>query len=230
MSRKTVLKVILVVGGVAVAAALGISFVTIDRNSDDTARLSPDSTFVEPGTVPIGGPFTLTDHTGRAVTEKDFAGKYLLIFFGFTYCPDVCPTTLAEIARTMDLLGEYANAVQPLFISVDPERDTPATLAEYIPSFDDRIVGLTGSVAQIQAVAESYRVYYEKVPNEADSAPGAATEKRSAEDYTVSHQANTYLMSPENEYLTHFSYGTGPEQMAETIRDAIEKFGRPPGG
>src|SRR3546814_15123737 len=95
-----------------------------------------DGAFPEPGTVPIGGPFTLVDHQGRTVTEQDFGNRYLLVFFGFSHCPDICPTTLADIAGTLDMLGGVADAVQPLFVSLDPERDTPERLAEYVAAFE----------------------------------------------------------------------------------------------
>ncbi|MCK5932209.1 MULTISPECIES: SCO family protein [Aurantimonadaceae] len=190
-----------------------------------TVGTTGESEFVKPGSVPIGGSFTLVDHTGQAVTQDDFEGKYLLVFFGFTYCPDICPTTLGEIAKTMDLLGDDAGAVQPLFISVDPERDTPEVLAEYVAAFHPAIIGLTGTPEQTDAVANAYRLYYEKT-----SAEGEANSSSGADDdgsYTVNHQGNTYLMSPEGEYLRHFSYGTPPEDMAASIRRAIDEFGAP---
>ena len=182
---------------------------------------SQNSEFVEPGSVPIGGPFSLTDHTGKTVTDKDFEGKYLLVFFGFTYCPDICPTTLSEIARTMDLLGDEAGAVQPLFITVDPERDTPEIMAEYVAAFHPAIIGLTGTLDQTAAVAKAYRLYYEKAPAEEGQAIADSG------NYTVNHQGNTYLMNPEGEYLRHFSYGTPPKEMAASIGRAIDKFGIP---
>ena len=182
---------------------------------------SQNSEFVEPGSVPIGGPFSLTDHTGKTVTDKDFEGKYLLVFFGFTYCPDICPTTLSEIARTMDLLGDEAGAVQPLFITVDPERDTPEIMAEYVAAFHPAIIGLTGTLDQTAAVAKAYRLYYEKAPAEEVQAIADSG------NYTVNHQGYTYLMNREGEYLRHFSYGTPPEDMAASIERAIDKFGAP---
>lgn len=205
--------VFLVLAGVAISLAL--------RQQPTAVDPSQNSEFVEPGSVPIGGPFSLADHTGKTVTDKDFEGEYLLVFFGFTYCPDICPTTLSEIARTMDLLGDEAGAVQPLFITVDPERDTPEIMAEYVAAFHPAIIGLTGTLDQTAAVAKAYRLYYEKAP---------AEEGQTIADsggYTVNHQGNTYLMNPEGEYLRHFSYGTPPEEMASSIGRAIDKFGVP---
>lgn len=188
--------------------------------------------FVEPGSVPIGGPFTLVNHRGQEVTAQEYRGRYLLVFFGFTNCPDVCPTTLGDIARTLDLLGEDARAVQPLFVSLDPARDVPEALAEYVKAFHPRIVGLTGTKEQVDAAAKAYKVFYEKVGRgeyQGKKGAGAGNDAKLGDDYLISHQGNTYLMSPEGEYLTHFSYGTKPEEMAETIRTAFEKFGKPTG-
>lgn len=205
--------VLVLVGALAFAGAFIAAHLT--RDTAPAVASADREEFVEPGSVPIGGPFTLVDHTGRVVTEADFRGQYLLVFFGFTNCPDICPTTLGEIARALDLLGPEAAAVQPLFISVDPERDTPEAMAEYVQAFHPSIVGLTGTAEQITAVANEYRTAYEHQPI------------KGSNDYTVFHQANTYLMSPNGEYLTHFSYGTKPEKMAEIIRKAIKQFGLP---
>lgn len=183
--------------------------------------------FAEPGSVPIGGPFTLVDHTGRTVTKKDFGGRYLLVFFGFSNCPDVCPTTLGDIASALDLLGAEADAVQPLFVSLDSGRDTPERLAEYVAAFHPKVVGLTGTPVQIAAVAKEYRAFYEKVSAASfygRETGGVGDKSAPGDDFLISHQGNTYLMSPESEYLTHFAYGTKPEEMAETVRKAIAKF------
>ena len=204
-----------------IGALLTVYF--MPRQGSATVGVMGESELVEPGSVPIGGSFTLVDHTGEAVTQADFEGKYLLVFFGFTYCPDICPTTLSEIAKTMDMLGDEAGAVQPLFISVDPERDTPEVLAEYVAAFHPTITGLTGTPEQTAAVANAYRLYYEKTSAEKEA--GGAAGAEGGGSYTVSHQGNTYLMSPEGEYLRHFSYGTPPEEMTASIRRAIDEFG-----
>ena len=125
-------------------------------------RAGPE--FAEPGAVPIGRSFELIDHSGRSVDASTYLGKFLLVFFGFANCPDVCPTTLGDIAQAMELLGPDAGKIQPLFISLDPERDSMAILAEYVRAFHPAIVGLTGTAAQIKAAAASYQVFYEKVP------------------------------------------------------------------
>ena len=112
---------------------------------------------------PVGGPFELIDHTGKPRTERDFRGKLMLVYFGFTYCPDICPTDLQAIGQTLDKLGAEADSVQPLFITVDPERDTAQHLAEYVPMFHPRLIGLTGSAEAIRKAADAYKVYYAKV-------------------------------------------------------------------
>ena len=200
------------------AVALGAAYVMRGPSPGLMASQPKQDTFAEPGSVPIGGQFSLVDHTGKTVTNDDFAGKLRLVFFGFTNCPDICPTTLAEIARTIELLKDDADAVAYLFVSLDPDRDTPEVMAEYVKAFDRRITGLTGTVDQVDAMAGTYRVAYEKVGMDGEAYQGSG-------DYLVSHQGNTYLMSRSGEYLTHFSYGTAPEEMAETIREAIARFG-----
>ena len=112
---------------------------------------------------PVGGPFELIDHAGRTRTERDFRGQLMLVYFGFTYCPDICPTDLQAIGLALDKLGKDGDSVQPLFITVDPERDTPEHLAEYVPMFHPRLIGLTGGAEAIRKAADAYKVYYAKV-------------------------------------------------------------------
>jgi protein SCO1/2 len=161
------------------------------------------------GREPVGGPFALIDHTGKPRTEQDFKGKLLLVYFGFTYCPDICPTDLQNIGLAIEQLGAAGDTVQPLFITVDPERDTPAHLAEYVPMFHPRIIGLTGDAVAIRKAADAYKVYYAKVPNE------------KGDDYTVDHTAFIYLMGADGQYLGFFPPGTTAERMAETIRPRL---------
>ncbi len=158
---------------------------------------------------PVGGPFALIDHTGTARTEQDFRGKLLLVYFGFTYCPDVCPADLQNIGLALDQLGTAGGRVQPLFVTLDPERDTPAHLADYVPAFHPRLIGLTGDDAAIRAAADAYKVYYAKVTNEGGN------------DYTVDHTAFIYLMGPDGRYLGFFPPGTGAERIAEMLRQQI---------
>lgn len=159
------------------------------------------------GRVPIGGPFRLVDHTGAEVTERSWEGRHLLMFFGFTYCPDICPAELNTIAEVMDALGPDADRVQPLFVTVDPERDTPEALAHYVAAFHPRIVGLTGTPERIAETARAYRVFYARVRT--GDGPG---------DYTMDHSTAAYLMSPSNEFVAVFSHTTEPARIVETIR------------
>lgn len=158
------------------------------------------------GQALIGGPFTLTDQTGKTVTEADYKGKYMLIYFGFTFCPDVCPTELQVMAGAAAKLGAKAADVQPIFITVDPERDTVKELAVYVKQFDPRLIGLTGTPEQIAKVAKEYRVFYQKVEDK--ETPG---------DYTMDHSSIAYLMGPDGSFLTFFPPGVSPDEMAAKI-------------
>ncbi len=171
-----------------------------------------------PQPVPaVGGPFTLVDHDGRARTEADFRGRSMLVYFGFTYCPDVCPTALTAVAQALDRLGPDADKIAPVFITVDPERDLPEQLKEYVRHFHPRMTGLTGTKEQIAAVAKAYRVYYAKVRPQ-----GAPGEKTPEDEYTMDHTSITYLMGPDGKFVAHFSHGTEPEAMAARIRRSLK--------
>ena len=162
------------------------------------------------GTALVGGPFTLTDHTGRKVTDKDFLGKYMLVFFGYTYCPDVCPTELQVMSAALDSLGAKADTIQPIFISVDPQRDTPEVLKQYVANFHPRLVGLTGTPDEIASVAKAYRVYFSKVENNSGT-----------DTYLMDHSAIIYLMDRQGKFLKHFTYSTDAAALAKAIEDAI---------
>ena len=162
------------------------------------------------GAALIGGPFSLVGADGKPVTDRDFRGRYMLIFFGFTHCPDICPAELQVIAQALEQLGDKAKKVVPIFITLDPERDTPEAMANYVKSFGPNFVGLTGSPEAIAAAAKAYRVAYSKVEN-----------KESAGDYSVDHSALVYLMDPEGRYVTHFSYGLSADQMAEKLEKSL---------
>jgi protein SCO1/2 len=161
------------------------------------------------GTPQVGGPFTLTAHTGERLTDEAFRGDYMLIVFGFTHCADVCPAELQVMTAALDALGPEAERIQPLFITIDPERDTPAHLAEYMAYFHPRLIGLTGTRAEIAAVAKAYHVWYEKVEEEGST------------DYLMDHTSITYLMGPDGVFIRHFSFGTSAEDLAEALRAAV---------
>tara|TARA_R110002050_G_scaffold33975_5_gene86069 strand:- start:2137 stop:2775 length:639 start_codon:yes stop_codon:yes gene_type:complete len=144
---------------------------------------------VTTGEAAIRSELSLIDHNGNRVTEADFLGRWQLVFFGFTYCPDVCPTTLAYMANVLDRFGGEVEQVAPIFITVDPSRDTPEVMAEYVQAFHPKLVGLTGSEAAVAAAAQSFRVYYEKM--EEETAP---------DGYLMAHSGHIYLMTPEGRF------------------------------
>lgn len=190
-----------VVAGVVLGAIAAVAVFPEARE-----KLFPQSGSTTSGKALIGGPFTLTDASGKTVTDQDYRGRYMLVFFGFTGCPDICPAGLQLISAALDKVGAKADKVTPIFISVDPERDTPEKLAAYVKNFNDRLVGLTGTPEQVAAVAKAYRVFYEKMPNE--SAPA---------EYGMNHTSIIYLMGPDGEYVTHFTPTTGVDVMAEKL-------------
>ena len=159
----------------------------------------------------IGGRFTLISQDGRPVTDADFRGKNILVFFGFTNCPDVCPLTLSNISRAMVLLGGDANKMQPLFISVDPLRDTPNVLKQYLKHFDHRIIGLTGTTKQVTAVQRAYRIFSQRRNAVGDD----------SDDYLIDHTSISYMMGPSGEFKTFFSNGSTPEEFVTKIRQQL---------
>jgi protein SCO1 len=162
------------------------------------------------GGAEIGGPFTLVNDSGETVTNQEFRGKYMLVYFGYTYCPDVCPTTLNSIAQAMDRLGTKANQLQPIFITVDPQRDTPRVMKQYVSAFSPSIIGLTGTPAQIAAVAKEYRVYYEKHV----TGPGP-------NDYSMDHSSIIYLMGPDGKFIAPIAAGDSGPEMAKDIAKLV---------
>jgi protein SCO1 len=154
--------------------------------------------------IQLGGPFALTDQDGKPRTDADFRGKYMLVFFGYTYCPDVCPTTLAVISAALDKMGQRADRIAPVFITVDPKRDTPMTMKTYLSAFGTRWIGLTGTPEEIAAVAKEYRVFYRL--NEAEDG-----------NYTVDHSGVVYLMKPDGSYLANYSLSNSPDMMAADL-------------
>jgi len=161
------------------------------------------------GKALIGGPFALVDQHGKKVTDQDFRGRYMLIFFGFTHCPDICPAELQVISASLDELGPKAQEVVPIFVTLDPERDTPEVMADYVKNFGSRFVGLTGSPEEIADAAKAYRVAFSKFENEGADDNG---------NYSIDHSAIVYLMGRDGEYLTHFNYGTPAAKMTEALR------------
>lgn len=165
---------------------------------------------VNTGGMKLGGDFEMLDHTGAAVTQADYAGKYLLIYFGYSYCPDVCPSELQRMIAALDLAGDAAEQIQPIFVTVDPERDTPAQLAEYVPMFHPRLVGLTGSAEQVARMADAWKVYY------------ARSKAEDSTNYLMDHSSYIYLMAPDGAPLKMFRAQSKPADMAKAIEDIVD--------
>lgn len=160
----------------------------------------------------IGGPYQLVNGDGQVVTEKTFQGKFVAYYFGFTSCPDACPTMLTELSVAMEKLGSDADKIVPVFVTVDPERDTPSLVKEYAAAFGPHLVGLSGTNEQIQAITSAFRVYFKKVPSK-EGGPM---------DYTVDHMSVIYLMDREGNFVRHFSHGTNADALAEGFRKALQ--------
>jgi protein SCO1/2 len=161
------------------------------------------------GTALIGGPFEMTDQNGKRVSDKDFLGKYALYFFGFTYCPDVCPSGLQVMSAALDEMGDAAKNIQPVFVTIDPGRDTPEVMKEYVSNFHQNLIGLTGSEADVAKIASVYRVYYAK--REAKSGDP---------DYLMDHSALFYLMGPDGKFVRHFNQAVGVKDLVEGLKEA----------
>jgi cytochrome oxidase Cu insertion factor (SCO1/SenC/PrrC family) len=194
-----------VLAGLALGGAMAIAVVPSARE-----RLLP-AKVRSVGQALVGGPFTLTDHDGKRVTDQDFRGRTLIVVFGFTFCPDICPTELQLISAALEKLGPKAKQVVPLFITVDPERDTPEQLASYVKSFHPNLIGLTGTPEEIASVAKEYRVYFKKVPDPKSSA-----------GYTMDHSALIYVMRPDGTYQAHFTPGVSVTTLADRLGELLQ--------
>lgn len=168
----------------------------------------PDAAFINTDVTGLGyaKDFALTDHTGKARTLADFKGKAVLVFFGYTQCPDVCPTTMVEMANVMKELGPLADKVQVLFVTIDPERDTQALLAQYVPAFDSRFLGLYGDAAATEKVAREFKVFYQKVPGKTQGS------------YTMDHTAGSYVFDPEGHIRLFVRHGQGTEPLVHDLK------------
>ncbi|MGF1560814.1 MAG: SCO family protein [Geminicoccaceae bacterium] len=181
----------------AIAIGAGFALVPANQGSGDGASY---------GEAAIGGPFSLVDHTGERRTEEDFRGQYLLVYIGYTFCPDFCPIGLTTISNAMDQLGaEAGEQVTPIFISIDPKRDTVEAMADYVSLFHEDMVGLTGTPEETAAAAKVYRAYY------------AFPEGQESDAYVVDHSTFIYLMGPDGRYLAHFAHNEDPARIAEQI-------------
>jgi protein SCO1/2 len=163
---------------------------------------------VTTGQADVGGPFQLTDQHGKRVSDKDFRGRYMLIYFGYSFCPDVCPTTLAVMAQALEKLGDRSRRVTPIFITIDPERDTPKVLDDYMKAFGPNFVGLTGSAAEIKDAEKKYRVYAAKKPLEGGN-------------YGMDHSSVIYLMGPEGKMVSFYDEAVSPDDLAKDLKQKI---------
>lgn len=200
---------ILLFAGICITMAIAVAVATVITVRDrDSATAAPVTSTGQPS---VGGPFQLVDQDGRTVDQTLLDGKWSLVFFGFTYCPDFCPTTLAALDATQKRLGDRADDVQIVFISVDPARDTPQALKDYLSSdgFPAGVIGLTGSETQVKAAADAYRAYYQKVGE--------------GEGYTMNHSLTVYLMGPDGTFRTALAHDLGPERAAQLIERVMAR-------
>ena len=179
------------------------------RGEDASSAAALIEALIE-GREPIGGPFDLMDQRGRRRTDADFRGKLVLIYFGYTHCPNVCPTELQSLSLALDRLGTAGEVVQPLFITVDPARDTPSHLADYVTSFHPRLVALTGEESAIRKVALAYKAYF------------ARSDPAGGDDYTVDHTGFIYIVGKDGRYLGFLPPGTAPDEIVAAIRPYLE--------
>lgn len=164
------------------------------------------------GRPSVGGPFNLIDNTGKHVTDKDYLGHYMLVFFGYTNCPDICPAGLQVMSAALDKLGNRGKDIVPIFITLDPANDTPERMATYVKAFSPRLVGLTGSESDIAATAKAYRVYYQKVPDE-----------KNPKSYTIDHSAIFYLMGKDGKLLSPIPHTNDVDQLVASLDRAISQ-------
>ncbi|HFB2048831.1 MAG: SCO family protein [Hyphomicrobiaceae bacterium] len=162
------------------------------------------------GQIAIGGPFQMVDHNNNKVSERSYHNRYLLVFFGFTHCPDACPTALQTVSFALQQLGPKADRISPLFITVDPERDTPETLKNYVHHFDHRITALTGSQEQVSKMIKNYRAYAHKVSN-----------PKTPDNYTIDHSSYLYLMAPNGKFITHFNNTASYHEISHRISEVL---------
>ena len=196
----------LIVSALIVAASLADAGAALAQQGPSAAQMMDDLMY---GRGPIGGPFTLTDQSGHRRSDSEFRGKLEIVYFGYTFCPDVCPTDLMAITQALDTLGPKAAAIQPIFISIDPERDS-SVMGEYLRAFHPSFVGLTGTPKEIRKVATSYKAFYSRV----EDARGG--------DYTIDHSGVIYLIGREGEYLGFMPPQTAPARLVEILRKYLD--------
>lgn len=199
-----------ILAGLAVIALLAVTYFIGQKSDDDDQFAQCRGGAVAGGTSAIGGPFTLVSETGETVTEKDVIDEPTLLYFGYTFCPDVCPIDNARNIAAVDILEERGMRVKPVFITVDPERDTVDVMREFTDAFHPRLLGLTGSAEQVKAASQAYRTFYAKQPSDDE------------EYYLVDHSTFTYLALPEYGFVEFFRRDDTPEQMADRVQCYVE--------
>lgn len=208
-------RVNIALGVLGVALAAAYFFMTWEEKHDaQRARRYEQQSAVNadiPEGAAIGGAFTLVNQDGKAVTEKDFYGKYMLLTFGYTYCPDVCPTKLQDMALALDNMGNDAKFVQPVFISIDPQRDTPTQMKQYVGLYHNNIIGLTGTIEQIAAVTKAFKIYYKRAEDTGDG------------NYMMDHSTGIYLLDQDGKFLEVFSEGLEPAKIAAAMKARLHK-------
>ena len=202
---------ILLFAGACIAIAVALAIVAVVVTTGRNAQIPVGGVVSETGQPQVGGPFTLTNQDGQPVDQTILNGKWTLVFFGFTYCPDFCPTTLATLNAVQGRLGADADKLQIVFISVDPERDTPRQLKDYLSSegFPRGVIGLTGTPEQIKQAAQSYRAFYQKVGE--------------GETYTMNHSLTVYLMGPDGQFRTAIAHDMDPDDATAVLRRAMAR-------
>lgn len=191
-----------------IALALGLITMVVVKGREQSAQIAAETGTGQPT---VGGPFTLTDQDGQVVDQSILKDKWTLVFFGFTYCPDYCPTTLGVLNAVQERMGDKAKDLQIVFVSIDPERDTPKLLKDYLSSdgFPDGVIGLTGTPEQTAQVAKAYRAFYQKVGE--------------GEGYTMNHSLTVYLMGPDGQFRSAVAHDLGPDKTAKLIERAMER-------
>lgn len=205
---KTSTRVLLIVGIAALCIGGGMLGLAVVERSGAPSAAETTATGAS-----IGGPFSLVAADGQTVTDRSYRGKWMLVYFGYTFCPDVCPTTLNNIAQALAKLGPDANAVVPIFITVDPKRDTPKVMGDYVKAFDPRIVGLSGSATQLAAVAKEYHVYYAIQPGSGGG---------NGNDYLIDHSSFIYLMNKQGVFVKVMPGSLTGGEMADTIKSLVD--------
>ena len=204
---------------ITLVLALVVTSIVLFSTKENTTALPPEKVT---GTAQVGGAFTLTGTDGKAVNDTQFRGKYMLVFFGFTRCPDVCPTTLATITSAMGQLGDKASRIVPVFITVDPKNDTPDVIKTYLANFDPHVVGLTGTEEQIKAAASAYKAYYAEAAPAKKEHGGHGAHGGHDEKNAIDHSAFLYLMDTQGQYIMHFPYTVAPDALARSLKEKMQ--------